>query len=142
MTTEQIAGLSPADVDAIHRVIAGLESAWNNADGEDYSLWFKEDAEFVNVYGTYERGRQRIADGHTAIFNSIYKDSTLRVSPLNVRPVSDEVAIVHLRAQLNVPSGKMAGEHESLPSMTLVRDEGSWRITAFHNTFVKEPVSK
>jgi uncharacterized protein (TIGR02246 family) len=131
--------LSAADVDAIHRVMAGLEKAWNNADGEDFGLWFQEDAEFVNVYGMYAQGRRQIADGHNMIFNTVYAGSILRVISLNVRAISDEVAVVHMRSRLSVPRGPMTGEHDALPSMALVREAGAWKIAAFHNTFVKLP---
>ena len=57
LIAEQKAELSRADVEAIQRVVTGLEKAWNNADGEDYGLWFQGDAEFVNVYAIYAQGR-------------------------------------------------------------------------------------
>ena len=139
MIAEQSHGLTTADGYAIHRVIAGLETAWNDADGEDFSLWFQDDAGFVNVYGMYAQGRRQIADGHNLMFATFYLDSHLRLIPLNVRLISDEVAVVHMRSHLSVPHGPMTGEHEALPSMTLVRESGAWRIAAFHDTFVKLP---
>jgi uncharacterized protein (TIGR02246 family) len=139
MIAERKPELSPADLDAILRVIAGLEKAWNNADGEDYALWFQEDAEFVNVYGMYARGRQQIAEGHVMIFRTVYAGSTLQAVPLNVRAITADVAVAHMRARLSVPGGPMTGDHDALPSLTLVRDAGAWKIAAFHNTFVKLP---
>src|ERR1044072_1829138 len=139
MIAEQTVALSPADVEGIRRVIDGLEKAWNSADGEDYGLWFQEDAEFVNVYGMYAQGRRQIAEGHNLIFITVYAGSTLRLIPLNVRLITAEVAVAHLQARLSVPRGPMAGEHDSLPAMTLVRDCGAWKIAAFHNTFVQRP---
>lgn len=139
MIAEQEAGLSRADVDAIHRVVAGLEKAWNNADGEDFGLWFQDDADFVNVYGMYAKGRGQIADGHKMIFRTVYAGSTLRAIPIKVRLLSDDVALVHMRSHLSVPRGPRTGEHDSLPSMVLARDSGAWRIAAFHNTFVRMP---
>jgi uncharacterized protein (TIGR02246 family) len=139
MIAEQKAELSRTDVDAIHRVVAGLEKAWNNADGEDYGLWFQDDAEFVNVYGMYAQGRDQIAAGHKMIFGTVYAGSTMRAIPINVRPLGDDVAVVHLRSYLSVPRGPRAGEHEALPVMVLARDSGAWKIAAFHNTFVKMP---
>ena len=139
MTTEQKRELSPADLDAIKRVIKGLEKAWNNADHEDFSLWFQEDADFVNVYGMYAKGRREISEGHSDIFNTVYQGSRLSVTPLNVRAINPDVALVHLRSRLTVPKGPMTGEHEALPSMAVVRDSGAWRIASFHNTFVQDP---
>jgi len=139
MIAEQRAELSHADVDAIHRVVEGLEKAWNNADGEDFGLWFQDDADFVNVYGMYARGRSQIAEGHKMIFSTVYAGSTLRATPINVRFLSDEVALVHMLSHLSVPGGPRAGEHDALPSMVLARNSGAWRIAAFHNTFVRMP---
>ena len=139
MIAERRPELSTTDLDAILRVIAGLERAWNNADGEDYGLWFQEDAEFVNVWGMYARGRKQIAEGHDMIFRTVYAGSTLQVLPLNVRAITGEVVVAHMQCRLSVPRGPMTGEHDALPSATLVRDSGAWKISAFHNTVVKLP---
>jgi uncharacterized protein (TIGR02246 family) len=139
MIAERKAELSGADVDAIHRVVAGLEKAWNNADGEDFGAWFQDDAEFVNVYGMYAQGRGQIAEGHKMIFSTVYAGSTLHTIPINVRLLSEDVALVHMRSRLSVPRGPMTGEHDAIPSMVLARDSGTWKIAAFHNTFVRIP---
>ena len=139
MTAGRKAELSTTDVDAIFRVVEGLEKAWNNADGEDFGAWFQDDAEFVNVYGMYAQGRDQIAEGHNMIFSTVYAGSTLRAIPINVRLLREDVALVHMRSRLSVPRGPMTGEHDALPSMVLARDSGAWRIAAFHNTFVRMP---
>jgi uncharacterized protein (TIGR02246 family) len=139
MIAEQKTELSLADLDAIHRVVTGLQEAWNNADGEDFGQWFQDDAEFVNVYGMYAQGRSQIAEGHKMIFHTVYAGSILRTVPVNVRLLSGDVALVHMQCHLSVPLGPRAGEHDAIPSMVLARDAGAWKIAAFHNTFIKMP---
>jgi hypothetical protein len=42
---------------------------------------------------------------------------------------------------LDVPIGPPSGRLEALPSVVFVRDDGTWKIAAFHNTLVQEPPS-
>jgi uncharacterized protein (TIGR02246 family) len=87
----------------------------------------------------YAQGRDHIIAGHQFIFATVYAGSVLRCVPLNVRLIRDSVALMHIRALLDVPSGPMAGEHEALPSAILTHQDSAWKITGFHNTFVVDP---
>lgn len=123
----------------IQNVIADLQDAWNASDGARFAKRFAVDADFVNVYGMYARGRQAIAQGHGAIFRTVYADSVMVYTLAKIRLLRADVAVVHLRARLSVPRGPLAGELEALPSMVLTRDNGEWAISAFHNTFIQPP---
>jgi hypothetical protein len=46
------------------------------------------------------------------------------------------VLLAHVKATLKAPTGPLAGEHDSLFTLVLVRGGDDWRITAFHNTLV------
>jgi len=133
--------MTPADNAAIQGIVRGLEEAWNAADAVRFASAFAEDADFVNVYGMHARGRQPILEGHQMIFRTIYAGSINSFTIRSARLLNEGVALVHLEAHLKVPQGVMAGEHRALPSMVLVRDNGVWKIAAFHNTFVAKPPS-
>ena len=126
-------------MEAIDEVIAGLEKAWNAADGDAFGQWFAEDAEFVTVYGMYFQGRATIAASHQHIFETVYKDSVVSYVPFQTRMLRDDVALVHMRAHLSVPEGPMAGEHDALPSIVVTREPDGWKIASLHNTFVSQP---
>jgi uncharacterized protein (TIGR02246 family) len=117
-------------------LIQRLEDSWNSADGEAFGKAFTEDADFVAIRGDYHRSRETIAKGHHAIFNSIYKDSRVTYELLRARALADGVILAQTRSDLNAPSGPLAGEHSSVSTLVLVRDEGEWRIAGFHNTLV------
>jgi uncharacterized protein (TIGR02246 family) len=120
---------------AARSVMEALEAAWNAADAGAWADQFAEDADFVTVQGQYFRGRATIAQGHHAIFTTIYKDSTNRYELLHARPLGDGLILAHVLAALSVPGGSMAGEHQAVFSLVLAREEAGWRIAALHNTF-------
>jgi uncharacterized protein (TIGR02246 family) len=117
-------------------LIGRLERAWNEADGRAFGEPFAPDADFVDIRGEHHRGREAIAAGHQVIFDSIYKGSSTDYELTDARELSDEVILAHATAVLRAPSGPLAGEHNSLLSLVLVRGGEGWEIAGFHNTLV------
>jgi len=117
-------------------VVGELEKAWNSADGAAFARPFADDADFVTIRGEHLRTRDVIANGHQAIFDSIYKGSVVRYHMSRARAIAPDVLVAHVKSTLNAPTGPLAGEHRSLFTLVLVQDHGDWRITAFHNTLV------
>ena len=128
--------MSVQDDQIVSKIVGELEAAWNRADGVAFGRWFTGDADFVNVRGEHARGREAIATGHQGIFDSIYKGSVVRYEPVAVRALSPGILLAHVTGRLSVPSGPLAGEHQSLLTAVLVEDQNEWRIAAFHNTLV------
>lgn len=133
------ADLTPADRTAIDALVHSLDSAWNAGDGDAFAAPFAPDADFVNVRAEHHRGRPAIAAGHTGIFRSIYAGSTNHYVVKSARLLTGDVALVHVDATLDVPSGPLAGRMQALFSMVLVRDGRGWQIASFHNTLVPPP---
>jgi len=48
--------------------------------------------------------------------------------------IHDDVAVAHVEAVLDVPSGPLAGRIYALYSIVLVRAGLGWQIASFHNT--------
>jgi uncharacterized protein (TIGR02246 family) len=115
-------------------LIGRLERAWNGADGRAFGEPFAPDADFVTIRGEHLRGREAIAAGHQAIFDSIYKGSSTDFELTGARELSDDVILAHATAVLRAPSGPLAGEHGAVQSLVLVRGGDGWEIAAFHNT--------
>jgi uncharacterized protein (TIGR02246 family) len=117
-------------------LIGRLEQAWNGADGRAFGEGFAPDADFVDIRGEHHRSQEAIVAGHQAIFDSIYKGSSVDYELTGARELSDEVILAHATADLSAPSGPLAGEHSSVLSLVLVRGGDGWKIAAFHNTLV------
>ena len=123
---------------AARAIVQRLEQAWNAADGDAWAAEFAEDADFITVRGEYFRTRTTIAEGHDHIFTTFYKGSTNRIALIRARAIRDDVILAHTSAELTVPAGPMAGTHRAVQSLLLIRTDGAWRITSFHNTFTSE----
>lgn len=119
---------------AIEGIVTRLESAWNAGDGAAFGEPFASDADFVNIRAEHFRGREAIANGHSAIFRTIYAGSRNRLTVGSLRPLRPGVALVHVTAALDAPSGPLAGQHTALFSAVLTKGPGGWEIASFHNT--------
>lgn len=128
--------ISSADRAALGAIVAGLEAAWNAADGAAFAAPFAPDADFVNVRADHHRGRQAIEAGHNGILRSIYAGSTNRYTVESARLIRPDVAIVHVLAHLDVPQGPMAGRIDARYSIVATREGDGWQIASFHNTMV------
>ena len=126
--------LTATDRAALEAIVRQLESAWNALDGEAFAAPFAVDADFVNIRAEHFRGRPAIAAGHKAIFSSIYAGSTVQMGVEAGRLLNVGVALMHVKSELTVPAGPMAGTHHACFSMVLTRTASGWEIAAFHNT--------
>ncbi|HET6567086.1 MAG TPA: SgcJ/EcaC family oxidoreductase [Rhodothermales bacterium] len=119
-------------------IINQLEQGWNASDGRAFAAPFADDADFVNVRGEFHHGREAVAAGHQAIFDSIYRGSRIKCTLLQARRLADGVMAVHYQSDLTAPSGPLAGEHSAIPSFILVGNDDGWEIASFHNTMIAE----
>ena len=124
----------PANRAAIEGIVTKLESAWNAGDGPAFGEPFASDADFVTIRAEHFRGREAIANGHSAIFRTIYAGSSNRLTVDSLRLLRPGVALVHVTAVLDVPSGPLAGRHTALFSAVLTQGSSGWEIASFHNT--------
>jgi len=126
---------------AINVLVQGMVRAWNAGSGTEFASYCEEDADFVNIYGAHANGQQAIAAGHDQIFRTVYAGSTLHFRVTQTRFLTDDIALVHVRARLVIPHGSMAGEKNAAPSMLMRRSGGEWKVAAFHNTLVSHPAT-
>jgi uncharacterized protein (TIGR02246 family) len=116
---------------------ARLEAAWNAADGERFGAEFAEVTDFINIRGEHLHGNgQLIADGHQAIFNTIYRGSTNSIYVDRARQIAPGCVLVHATSTLDAPAGPLAGTHQAKMTAVLVEHRGAWKATAFHNTLI------
>ena len=120
-------------------LFAELERAWNAADGSAFAAPFDAEVDFVDVRGTHHRGDQRVvAAGHQAIFDTIYKGSTVSYDVAHTRMLTPQCAVALVRATLDAPVGPLQGVHHAVITAVIVERDGAWRIAAFHNTLVAD----
>ncbi len=119
---------------AAEKIAAALTAAWNAADGEAFAAEFAGDADFVNIFAMHVEGREEIARVHQMIFDTIYKGSVNAFTVEEVRSLGEHAAVAHIRANLHVPAGPMAGDLKALATAVMQHDGYDWKIVAFQNT--------
>jgi uncharacterized protein (TIGR02246 family) len=120
----------------IRNVQTRQAAAWNGHDAKAYADLFTEDGDVVNVVGWWWKGRAEIESKLTAAFAFVFRDSTLTITEVDVRFLSPEVAIAHVRWTMTgakTPPG-IPEPREGIQIQVLRKTAGRWLITAFQNT--------
>jgi uncharacterized protein (TIGR02246 family) len=129
------------DTSSIEAVIEGLIRAWNNGDALGFAGYFEENADLVNIHGMHLHGRQAIAGLYDMLFRTIFAASNTAVTINKKRFLNKTMAIVHAKVELQTPRGSMAGKHNTLTSLVMVREGSHWQVASLHNTLVTAPVA-
>ena len=122
----------------LRAVVSHLEDSWNRSDAKGFASVFVEDADFVHILGGYYNGRDAVEMGHRIIFDTIYKDSQVKLDIFKIRPLSDDVAMVFTVSTLEFNQGPNRVTMQSRPTITAERRGGKWQIAAFQNTLIKD----
>ena len=93
------------DETAIRANVEQIVKGWNMKSGAEFAKPFAEDADYVVINGMKIKGRPAINKGHQGIFDTIYKNSTLAYTIEQLRFLRPDVAVVHVRAVLQVTQG-------------------------------------
>jgi uncharacterized protein (TIGR02246 family) len=116
--------------------------AWNHGNAKAYSERFAEDGSFTNVLGTVYYGHEAFEKRHAAIFDTVFKGSTLQSTIAKLRFIRPDVAIADVDAavtnahQLPGIPPPADGVMRTKLQMVFVKEKGAWWITAYHNVAV------
>ncbi|GAA3068677.1 SgcJ/EcaC family oxidoreductase [Pseudonocardia yunnanensis] len=122
--------------------LARMAAAWNAGDAAAYASLFTADATYVAFNGQMMRGRTAIEDGHRWLFEGPLRSSRMThaagtaAAEHHIRFIRPDVALVHTAGggvQL-AGTAELTPDRESVVSLVLVEDGGSWQIAAFQNT--------
>lgn len=128
------------DEDSIRAVIAATTDAFSRHDAKAWVTFCTPDAHLVTVRGESMKGIAAIEQGLTKIFQTRGRDVRLKTLDVALRFVRPDVALAHVTNELSGlvdPDGQRLPPHRELSIRVLVKDQGVWRITAFHNTVVQ-----
>lgn len=131
--------MRPGDKEAIERIILERIESFNRHEPPRAGS-FTPDADFVNVYGMWRRGAAEIESRQKERMETVLKDANITLLDLHIRFIRPDVAVVHelheLRGMRNNDGGQVP-PHQELSVRVLVKEQGTWLITAFHNTIVR-----
>ena len=133
---EASAGVQDRDLTLIRQVQSEQARAWNRHDGAAYAALFTPAGDVVNVMGWWWKGRPEIQNKLDNAFKSVFRESSLAIVATEVRFLSGEIAIAHVRwtmAGAMIPPG-MPLPREGIQLQVLRKQSGHWLIESFQNT--------
>ena len=123
------------DEGAIKRVIVAMDDAFNSHKPD--SALFTQDADFVNVNGTWLKGAADIESGRRTAFETRLKNAHTKSLEVRIRFIRPDVAIVHVTSEtagIATSDGRELPPQKELNIRVLTRENGRWLVAAFHNT--------
>lgn len=131
---------NPAEVEAIRALMVQTTEAFNQHDAKAWTRFCTPDAQLVTVRGESMKGVSEIEKGLATIFESRARRAILKTLDISVRFVRPDVALAHVTNEMSgvlSPEGQPLPSHRELSIRVVVKDQGVWRITAFHNTILQ-----
>jgi uncharacterized protein (TIGR02246 family) len=131
---------SRSDEDVIKAMMAATTEAFSRHDAKAWVKFCTPDAQLVTVRGESMKGITEIEKGLSRIFETRGRNVTLKTLGVTVRFIRPDVALAHVTNELSGllnPEGQTQPPHQELSIRVLVKDQGAWRITAFHNTILQ-----
>ena len=125
------------DDQEIRAIVDRMVDAWARGDAVAYHADLTEDADYVAFDGS-RRSKADSIGSHENLFRTVLYGSRLTGAVESIRFVTPDVAVVHLTG--SVVEGwrqQMRRRRLSRQTMVVVRRDGRWQVTAFHNTRVR-----
>ena len=125
------------DDSAVRNVLAEYAVAWNGHNTAAFGRLFSEDCDYVNVAGVHWKGVQEIVQREAELFQNRLKTAVRTLTGVEVRFSTPDVALVHATWDVtgrSRPTGKAVPVLKETTTMTMVKTNGKWLITAFQNT--------
>jgi uncharacterized protein (TIGR02246 family) len=145
MCPSSTVGQPTDDEAAIRKTIDAMTAAFNTRNEDGTRSLMTEDADFVNVLGSWSKGAAEIARARHARFVTALKNASIRIIDVRIRLIRPDVALVHVNHEMTGmldAAGTELPPHRELSLRVVVKDRGKWLVTAFQNTTVSAPTAR
>ena len=124
------------DEEEIRALAIRQAETWNSHDAKAYTGLFATDADLVNVVGWWWNGREEIERKLTAAYATMFKDSTLTITDVQVRFLTPQLAVAHVRWTMSgaKPPRGVPKPQQGIQTLVLQVHAGKWLIDVFQNT--------
>jgi uncharacterized protein (TIGR02246 family) len=126
-----------SDESAIRKSIEDTIAAFNTRKASAILQVYTQNLDVVTTRGEHLRERDDLAGRLQGLFSRPDFSLQQRLVDLTIRFVRDDVALAHVEIEMSgavSASGEPQPPHRELSLRVYVQEEGTWRVTAFHNT--------
>lgn len=129
-----------SEKERIEALFNQLFSAWSQGDAKAFAGCFTEDVDYITFFGQHLKGIEEVETSHRQLFKGVLKGSQMQGRITNIRFLNENIAIVHCIGNTKMPRQKNYSKNrESINTNIIVKQNGFWKISAFHNCRIKEP---
>jgi uncharacterized protein (TIGR02246 family) len=126
------------DEQAVRKVKASFDEAFNRHDADAVVALYTDDAEFINVAGMLWRGRAEIRRGTAFVLANIFQNTTIQTDSVSLRFPTRDTAIAviaqHTVGSFVLPDGTRISSTNNRLTYFLVKAGGRWLIAGGQNT--------
>ena len=130
---------SRRDEEAIRAAIVDTTAGFNAHDPERATHAYTPESDLVTVRGDVLKGKTEIERRLGQMFATRGKHAAQTLLDVRIRFITDDVALAHVGVEMSgllAPDGLALPVHRELNLRVFVKEGGSWRVAAFHNTVV------
>jgi uncharacterized protein (TIGR02246 family) len=126
--------ITDADKGAIAALTQKVVVAWAHHDADAFADVFAADGTMI-LAGVYCEGPGEVRDYMAQAFKGRYKGTQVTGTPISIRPLAPDVAILLSNGGVLEPGETEVSESSAIRASWLaIRQDGEWRLAAYQNT--------
>ena len=135
---------SANDMTALQALPATFERCWNNHNMDSMGTMLTEDVDFINVAGTWFKGKTATVNDHKDSHSMMFKNSVLSTDSVDIKYVKSDLAIIHvgwgITGDLNADGIPRMPRH-GIFTWVAVKTKRRWLLLAVSNVNIRAAAS-
>ena len=131
---------SAKDLAALQALPATFQRCWNSHNMDSMGTMLTDDVDFINVAGTWLRGKTATVDDHKDSHSMMFKNSVFSTDSVNIRYVKPDLAIIHfgwgIKGDLD-PDGTPRKPRHGIFTWIAIRQKGKWLLLVASNVNIR-----
>lgn len=120
-------------------ILAAYVAAWNAHDMKAFANLFSEDADYVNAYGDWWRGREALHAKNAEAHGSYYARTRMRTEAPAIRQLEDDLVLIQARWVLHGDTRAKRDERRGFVTLVMTKEDSRWLIRLAQNTERHQP---
>jgi len=130
----------PKDLEALLALPLTFERCWNNHNMDSMGTMLTDDVDFINVAGTWFKGKTATVNDHKDSHSMMFKNSIFSIDSVNIRYVKSDLAIVHvgwgIKGDLD-PDGTPRNPRHGIFTWVAIKQKGRWLLLVVSNVNIR-----
>jgi uncharacterized protein (TIGR02246 family) len=117
-----------------------FERCWNSHNMDSMGTMLTDDVDFINVAGTWFKGKTATVNDHKDSHSMMFKNSVLNIDSVSIRYVKSDLAIIHvgwgITGDLD-PDGTPRNPRHGIFTWVAVKNNGRWLLLVVSNVNIR-----